>query len=207
MNEKIPPHKQPVEDRLQVVFPSASELMKRKQAIRAVIKHNGEELVIMEQGSWFSERHLQLRLPGYRKYRFDRPDDVSGLEPLKALFNGMVLGRLPQRRMVWRAGAGIVAHVSENSMSEEELSARVRLDGEDYRVTNIKTGYGERAGRLYGPQSLMATIEGAEKALIYSPAQYHLTPEMPTRIDLLAIAVHTSFWMERALAANKPAGA
>lgn len=207
MSEKTPPHKQLVEGQLQVVFPSAAEMMKRKQAIRTVIKRDEEELVVMEQGSWLSDRHLQLNLPGHRKYRFDRPDDASGLESLKGLFSGMLFGKLPQRRMVWRAGAGIVAHVTEHSTSEDRLAAQVNLDGNAYQVSNIKTGNGERTGRLSDGQTLMATIEGAEKALIYSPDKYHLTPQVPTRIDLLAIAVHTSFWMEQGLTSIKPAGA
>lgn len=96
--------------------------------------------------------------------------------------------------------------MTEDSLSDDELSTEIKMSGERYRVTHARTAPGERTGRLSGPDGVMATMEPAEKALIYSPGKYRLLPELPTRIDLLAIAVRTCFWMQNGVSANRPAG-
>lgn len=206
MAEEAPAHKQPIESRLAVVFPSLSVLMRRKRAVKTLITRGEEELVAMEKRSWLSDRYLELHLPGYRRYRFDRPSDASSLDPLKSVLGGLLGSGPPKRRMVWRAGAGTAAQVTERSVSDEQLSARIRMEGETFEVTSDKIRAGERDRRLVGSSTIMATIEPAETALIYSPSRYHLTPRTPVRIDLLAIAVHTLFWMEEGMAARKPGG-
>lgn len=206
MAEGTPPHKQPVESRLNVVFPSLSALMRRKRPIKALIKHGEEELVAMEKRSWLSDRHLEMHLPGGCKYRFDRPSGASSLDPLKSVLRGLLGSGPPKRRMVWRAGAGAAAQVTESSVSDEQLSARIRMEGQTFEVASDKLRAGERDRRLVGSSTVMATIEPAETALVYSPSRYHLTPRSPVRIDLLAIAVHTLFWMEEGMAAGKPSG-
>lgn len=206
MPEETPRHKQPVDSRLKIVFPSVALLMKRKQAIRMLIKRDEEELAVMEKRSWLSDRNLRLRLPGYRSYHFARPDDASAIEALKFLCNAFLSGGPPRRRMVWRAGAGIAAHVAETSVSDEQLSAHIEMEGQDYRVTSDRIRDGERERRLHGPSSLLATIEAATSALIYSPDEYYLEPRGGVRIDLLAIAAHTVFWMEAGMAIGKPGG-
>ncbi len=183
-------HKQEVTDQLEIVAPR-NLLSTLPRAGKTEIRRGSEVLATIETPSLFSSERPCLRI-SHRQLRFDRPDDAGiteGLGNFLRSFSGM-----PQRRAIWRAGAGIATEIRETSPAHDQLSGRFSLDGQPWQVRcTIHSGLTGSSfeARISGPGGVEATVEPSAA----DAKRGFLTPQHPMRLDALVIGTHMISWL------------
>ncbi len=165
------------------------------------IARGEQALASLRKTGWFSDIGMELCLPA-RRLRFDRPDDHSFAE-------GWSFFKMPRRRMVWRAGYGVAAEVRETSATWKRLTGGFEVDGHRY---NVRCDWDGGSGHNYHRQLIDATgtlaeleVNQASSGLVFK--EFVIWMHRPVRLDALAIAVHTMFWLQESARRGSGGGA
>ncbi|MBA1149274.1 hypothetical protein H0Z60_19700 [Ectothiorhodospiraceae bacterium WFHF3C12] len=190
MASQTPPYKELVSEPVHVELPRPILGLFHQARGEVKISGAGRRLGVIEHPPAIGLRPVQLRVAG-RRMRLDRPDDATLGERLAAL--ATTFFGFPQRRRVWRAGAGIATEIRETTESRDRLTGSFQIEDEDYQVVCVPYTRAARAynRQLFSPRGLLAEMERSEFKL----HEFFLTPHKPLRLDVLAVAVHLMFWL------------
>lgn len=187
---------EPLELRRPPVYRRLQALFSRQPGETRVLV--GDDPVVRIEGeSGISDLGTQLRFAG-RRYRLARPADQGFVE-------GLINGFRGRRRRVWKVGSGVATEIRETSVSRKELSGYFTIDGAAYQVTRACEGLlrARYDGRVFADGGVLAELEP-----VPIPAtQMTLTPLRPTRLDVLALALHMMIWLESAASGGGGGGA
>ncbi|WP_440995711.1 hypothetical protein [Arhodomonas sp. SL1] len=191
-------HKRPVDGELTVHFPRrplASPF--REQQETFVIADVDDRLASLVEPGLLRPGFTELRFAG-RRYRLDHPRDRSAGEVAGDCLRR--LGGRPRRRVLWRAGAGVVAELETDTkvdagvlQSRPTWTAHYRLDGTGYKVVCQRHGSGRRGldRTLFADGLAVADVV----ANPFSVQELDLSVRRPVPLDALAIAVHMMGWL------------
>ncbi len=114
-------------------------------------------------------------------------------------------GSMPRRQREWRAGAGTVTRIEENSQDRNTLSGGFRLRDVGYVLKGQQADWHYHfAYTLYDAQGPVATFD--PKTGLLSERGWFLEASRPLPVAAIAIASHMAMWLEESVGGSGGAG-